>query len=89
MSRIAFAFAAVLFAASAAQAQPAAQSTPETKAARQSLREACAEDVQTLCSGMQPGGGKIMRCLKDNKDKVSQSCKDAAASFRAARNGGG
>ncbi len=91
MPRIAFAFVAVLFAATAAQAEPGStgQSTPEMKAARQSLRQACAEDVQTLCGGIEPGGGKILRCLKDHKDKVSRSCKDAAESLRAARNGGG
>jgi len=91
MSRIAFAFAAVLLAASAAQAQPGStgQSMPEMKAAHQSLRQACAEDVKALCDGLQPGGGKIMRCLKEHKDKLSQSCKDATTSLHAARNGGG
>ena len=86
MSRIAFAFAALVLAASAAQAQPA--STPDMKASRQSVQEACTQDVHTLCGDVQPGGGKIMRCLKDHKDQVSQGCKDAVAAMRAARKAG-
>jgi hypothetical protein len=31
--------------------------------------EGCREDAKRLCQGMQPGGGRIMRCLKDNECK--------------------
>lgn len=37
--------------------------------------EACADDVQFVCGGIKPGRGAIMKCLKENKDKLSEGCK--------------
>ena len=34
----------------------------------------CRADVQKLCPEVQPGGGRIVGCLKENKDKVSEAC---------------
>ncbi len=38
-------------------------------------REACAADVQKLCANIQPGGGRIAKCMRDNVDKLSQPCR--------------
>ena len=35
----------------------------------------CAEDIQTLCPGIQPGGGKLSGCLKENASQLSRGCK--------------
>src|ERR1700692_1733782 len=43
------------------------------------IRAACAEDAQKLCPGVQPGGGRIVACLKEHKDSLSDRCKQAAA----------
>jgi hypothetical protein len=43
------------------------------------IRAACAEDAQKLCAGVQPGGGRIVACLKEHKDSLSDRCKGAAA----------
>src|SRR5271165_2213732 len=43
------------------------------------IRAACAEDAQKLCAGVQPGGGRILACLKEHKDSLSDRCKQAAA----------
>lgn len=82
--RVVFAFAA-LFATlvPAAAAEPSA--TPEANSVRAGVREACAADVKALCGDVQPGGGKILRCLKEHKAQVSSGCKEAAAAMRAAR----
>ena len=40
-------------------------------------RAACASDVQKLCPGVPSGGGKIVACLKQHKDQVSDGCKRA------------
>lgn len=51
-------------------------------------RQACGHDVKTLCSGVQPGGGRILQCLKAQSDKVSPACKSflvAAAQKRQAQ----
>src|SRR5450755_1089878 len=40
-------------------------------------RAACASDVQKLCPNVSPGGGRILTCLKQHKDEVSDGCKRA------------
>jgi hypothetical protein len=42
------------------------------------IRAACAEDAQKLCATVQPGGGRIVACLKEHKDSLSDPCKQAA-----------
>ena len=57
----------------------AAQSTPQgSQPSMDALRAACAADAQRLCAGVQPGGGRIVACLKDHKDALSDRCKQAA-----------
>jgi len=41
------------------------------------LKKACAADYQSLCSGVQPGGGRIIACLKQNSAKLSPDCQQA------------
>jgi len=36
----------------------------------------CKEDIAKYCSGVQPGGGRIMDCLKDHYKDISQECYD-------------
>ncbi len=53
---------------------PSGQSeTPQVAQAR----AACASDVQKLCAGVPSGGGRIVTCLKQHKDQVSDGCKQA------------
>ena len=40
-------------------------------------RAACASDVQKLCAGVPPGGGRIIACLKQHQAEVSDGCKQA------------
>ena len=44
---------------------------------RGAVREACAEDYKSLCQTVQPGGGRIIACLKDNASKLSPGCQKA------------
>ncbi len=37
-------------------------------------RKACAEDVKNLCSGVNPGQGRIMQCLKAHAQELSPNC---------------
>jgi Cysteine rich repeat len=39
--------------------------------------EACKPDVEKFCSGVEPGGGRIMSCMRKHKDELSQACKDS------------
>jgi hypothetical protein len=36
----------------------------------------CAGDVKTLCSGIQPGDGKIKACIKAHLGALSPACQD-------------
>jgi hypothetical protein len=56
--------------------QPA-PAQPPSKEAVEAARAACEADVQKLCNGVQPGGGRILACLKQHKDEVSVGCKQA------------
>ncbi|HEX4488446.1 MAG TPA: cysteine rich repeat-containing protein [Terriglobales bacterium] len=42
------------------------------------IRAACTADAQKLCAGVQPGGGRVVACLKQHKDSLSDGCKQAA-----------
>lgn len=51
---------------------------------------ACRTDVATFCAGIEAGGGKKMRCLQDNRTKLSPGCAasvDARLASRAAGSG--
>jgi hypothetical protein len=52
-------------------------------------RSACKDDVEKLCPGVQPGGGRIVACLKQNEAQLSAACKDAAAKARQRKAPGG
>jgi hypothetical protein len=54
---------------------------------RGAVRQACQADYRTFCTGVQPGGGRIVACLQQNFDKLSPGCQQAltAAKERQAR----
>lgn len=35
----------------------------------------CAQDYKKFCAGIQPGDGRIGRCLMENKNDISQQCR--------------
>ena len=47
------------------------------------LRAGCADDAQKFCANVPPGGGRILACLKEHRDVVSDQCKQAAAKAAA------
>ena len=67
----AFALAAPAFAQTNAPA-------PGMIDARSEMKQACRADMQSLCGSTAHGQAR-QQCMKDNRDKLSQSCKDARA----------
>jgi len=43
------------------------------------LASQCATDIQTFCSGVEMGEGRILSCLDDNAADTSDACKKAIA----------
>jgi hypothetical protein len=76
--RLAIALVAGLAAAGATAS--AQQQNPQAP-----LRQACAADFKSLCSGVQPGGGRIKACLREHADQLSPSCKSALVDAAASR----
>lgn len=74
----------LLLASQAFADEPASPSQPmrPSPEAMKELRAACASDVQKLCPEVQPGGGRILRCLNERKSEVSESCKQAILKTR-------
>jgi len=89
MKFAALAAATLLFAGSAvtgALAQPDGGMSPNgERGGGGAMRGACRADLEKLCPGVQPGGGRIGQCLREHQDQVSDSCKSALAAARARR----
>jgi cysteine rich repeat protein len=49
----------------------------EMKQAMKEVAEACHEDFENLCAGVQKGGGRVMKCMKEHNDQLSAACKEA------------
>ncbi len=58
--------------------------SPAAYATEGPMKGACKADVQALCSGVQPGGGKIAHCLKEHREQLSEGCKSAMKERHAA-----
>ena len=46
------------------------------------LRQYCRPDVERLCPGVQPGGGRIKACLMQHKNEISVGCAKALQSAK-------
>ncbi|CCE12045.1 conserved hypothetical protein [Bradyrhizobium sp. STM 3843] len=47
------------------------------------VNAACGPDARALCSAVQPGGGRIARCLATNAASLSPACRSMLAEFAA------
>lgn len=70
--------------ATGAQAQAQVDTpAPEMQAAAREIGARCRNDIRAHCSGLEPGGGRIARCLMANEDKLSGVCRAAFTSVRS------
>ncbi len=49
----------------------------EIRAKIDRVYEACKSDSDSLCPGIKPGGGRILRCLTEHKDDLTPKCRTA------------
>lgn len=47
----------------------------EMKKGLQEFREACQDDTLKFCKDMKPGGGRVVKCLKEHENELSSECK--------------
>ena len=75
-----FSILAILFlGVSAASAQDL------TRQQMREIRNACEADVRNLCSGIQPGGGRLLKCLQANAASMSPICANKLLELQASR----
>lgn len=75
--RVAVALLAGLTITSAASAQGVDISALQRNPAVRAAVNACIADHDRLCSGVTPGGGRIVRCLVDRSEALSPGCRAA------------
>ncbi len=63
-----------------AQQLPPEANNPAVRAAASQ----CQGDIQKFCPNVEPGGGRIVRCLVQNRDAVSAACKESIGKARTA-----
>jgi Cysteine rich repeat len=59
------------------------QVPPEMRKQAMSLAQTCKADYEKLCHDVQPGGGRILRCLSDSNEKLSSACRAALPDAQA------
>lgn len=47
----------------------------EAKRKIQEFTQACKDDAARFCKDVKPGGGRIVRCLKEHESELSPACK--------------
>jgi len=63
---------------------PGAGPAADLAAPRAAAHAACVGDIARFCPNVQPGGGHMMACFKQNQASVSAGCKQALQNLRAA-----
>jgi hypothetical protein len=51
----------------------------EMKAGKEAMKEACKSDFDTFCKGIEPGEGRLIKCIKEHEAKLSPKCKAVMA----------
>ena len=77
-----------LFATALIELAAADQPSAAPSALLNEVRAACQADAQNLCAGVPEGGGRILNCLAQHKDAVSDACKQAVMKARQAQGAG-
>jgi hypothetical protein len=67
--------------ASSAQAQVSPQMRSEAIA----LMQVCRSDYDRLCTGVRPGGGRVLACLQNHTNQLSAACGQAVPRAQSLR----
>ncbi len=75
----------VIFLPSLAQAQGMVQVPTQMRSEAMALMQVCRGDYDHLCSGVAPGGGRILDCLQAHSSQLSAACAKAMPRAEALR----
>jgi hypothetical protein len=59
--------------------------TPSRAQEMEDIKTYCVEDIERLCKGIQPGGGRILKCLKANTKAMSVGCAQALQKLKGGK----
>jgi hypothetical protein len=57
--------------------------TPSASYAAGALMKYCKADAERLCPGVEPGGGRILKCLKSHKEEMTVGCAEALQKLKS------
>jgi hypothetical protein len=78
--------AALLIFAATLPGRAQSQPTPQMRSEAMTLMQICRGDYDRLCSGVTPGGGRIIACLQFHASELSAACAQAMPRAEALRN---
>jgi len=82
------AFVALLAAAAPVFAQSQPDASPQGGAGRgHGAMRACAADRKTYCANVERGGGRVIKCMRDNLPRLAPACQAALQSMRQEHQG--
>jgi Cysteine rich repeat len=55
----------------------------KAQAGLEDIRTYCMSDLKRLCKGIEPGGGRLIHCLKDHEKELSVGCAQALQKLEA------
>jgi cysteine rich repeat protein len=62
---------------------PAVAQQPTKEQELQMIRANCGPDIQRLCQGVEPGGGRLKECLMQHKEQMSVGCAQTLQKLKA------
>ncbi len=84
--KLATAMAALLTFAATLPARAQSQPTPQMRSEAMTLMQICRGDHDRFCSGVTPGGGRVIACLQSKASQLSAACAQAMPRAEALRN---
>jgi hypothetical protein len=75
------------FAVASALSLAALMSAAPSAFAQAAAMKYCKADFERLCPGVQPGGGRIIGCLKAHKEEISIGCGKALQAMKGKMGG--
>lgn len=61
----------------------AAGTAAQAQAPQNDLAKYCQADIKRLCPTVQPGGGRVMQCLKAHSKEMSVGCAQALQKMKS------